>query len=83
MQRATSFLGLAVMVLLAWAMSSHRTKVSLRIVLGGLLLQFSFAALILKTDTGAAAFDLIGDFFQAVLGFVDSGTAFLFDIFPR
>ncbi|MEZ6124825.1 MAG: NupC/NupG family nucleoside CNT transporter [Planctomycetaceae bacterium] len=83
MQRGICFLGLAVMILLAWCMSSHRTKVSPRIVIGGLLLQFGFAFLILKTSAGAQCFTVLGQFFTAVLQFVDEGTAFLFDIFPR
>lgn len=83
MERGISLLGLFVMLILAWGLSSHKTKVSWRIVAGGLLLQFVFAFLILKTSQGEAVFAAIGDFFTAVLGFVDEGSAFLFDIFPR
>ncbi|APZ96902.1 NupC/NupG family nucleoside CNT transporter [Fuerstiella marisgermanici] len=83
MERGISLLGLLVMMLLAWAMSSHKKRVSLRIVGGGLLLQFAFAFLILKTDAGEASFAAIGDFFRSVLSFVDAGSAFLFDVFPR
>ena len=83
MERGISLLGLVVMILIAWAMSSHKRNVSWRIVGGGLLLQFVFAFLILKTQAGEATFQSIGDFFTGVLGFVDKGSAFLFDIFPR
>jgi len=83
MERGISLLGLVVMVLLAWAMSSHKKRVSPRIVVGGFLLQFVFAFLILKTTPGEVTFRAIGDFFTHVLQFVDKGTAFLFDIFPR
>lgn len=83
MERAVSFLGLLVMVALAWLMSSHRRKVSPRIIVGGLFLQVLFAVLILKTQSGRAVFDGLGDFFKNVLGYVDEGSAFLFDIFPR
>ena len=83
MERGISLLGLVVMILLAWAMSSHKKRVSWRIVGGGLLLQFALAFLILKTSTGEATFKTIGDFFTGILSFVDKGSAFLFDIFPR
>ena len=46
-QKLVSILGLVVMMGLAWLMSSNRKKVSLRIVFGGLALQFIFAFLIL------------------------------------
>lgn len=83
MERGISLLGLFVMVLIAWSMSSHKRKVSWRIVGGGLLLQFVFAFLILKTQTGEQTFQKVGDFFTGILSFVDKGSAFLFDIFPR
>ena len=83
MERGVSVLGLLVMVLLAWALSSHKRQVSLRIVLGGLGLQLLFALLILKTVPGEMLFSAIGGFFTNVLEFVDAGSAFLFDVFPR
>lgn len=83
MERGISLLGLFVMVLLAWAMSSHKKRVSWRIVGGGLLLQFVLAFLILKTTAGESTFAAIGDFFTGILSFVDEGSAFLFDISPR
>ena len=83
MERGISLLGLVVMILLAWAMSSHKRRVSPRIVLGGVVLQFAFAFLILKTVPGAFTFRVIGDFFTNILQFVDEGSAFLFNVFPR
>lgn len=83
MERGISLLGLLVMVLLAWAMSSHKKRVSPRIVIGGLALQLVFALLILKTAPGEFVFRAVGDFFANILSFVDEGSAFLFDIYPR
>ena len=77
-QRAISFLGLFVLLFLAWLLSSHRGRVRPRIVVGGVLLQFAFAALILKTAAGLRIFQTIGDFFTALLGFVDVGSQFVF-----
>ena len=78
MERGISLLGLFVMVGLAWLMSSHKRKISLRIVVGGLLLQFALAVLILKTDPGRAVFVVLGDVFTAMVGFVDAGSEFIF-----
>ena len=83
MERGISLLGLVVMALLAWAMSSHWKRVNPRIVVGGFFLQFAFAFLILKTTPGEVVFRTIGDFFTNILQFVDEGSAFLFDIFPK
>ena len=61
MERLISFVGLFVMIGLAWLMSSHKRKFSLRIVAGGLVLQFTFAVLILRTVPGQLIFERIGD----------------------
>ena len=45
-ERIISFFGLFAMLGFAWLMSSHKKKVSPRIVLGGLALQVLFAVLI-------------------------------------
>ena len=42
MHRLIGVFGLLVMLGLAWLMSSHKRKVNVRIVVGGLLLQFLF-----------------------------------------
>jgi CNT family concentrative nucleoside transporter len=78
MERAISFFGLLVMLFLAWLLSSHRFRVRPRIVFGGLFLQFTFAALILKTAWGGAVFDWLGAFFTKLLDFVDAGSSFVF-----
>ena len=78
MERLVSLLGLFLMVGLAWAMSSHKKLVSPRVVVGGMLLQFIFALLVLKTELGRGLFDHIGDAFQAMLGYVDAGSEFVF-----
>jgi pyrimidine nucleoside transport protein len=49
-----------------------------RPVLGGLCLQFFFAALILKTDIGQAVFEFLGAQVQTFLGFTNTGTKFVF-----
>lgn len=71
-------LGILVILALAWAMSSHKTKFPWRTVVGGLLLQFVFAVLILRTDAGKWVFDRVDDIFVGLLNCVDAGTVFVF-----
>ena len=78
MERIVSIFGLLVMMGLAWLLGSHRRKISLRIVGGGLLLQLVFAIVILKTTLGGRVFQIIGDFFRLLLDFVDEGSVFVF-----
>ena len=68
MERLISFLGLVVFVALAWLMGERRKSIDLRIVLGGLLLQFGLALFIFKTPIGAAVFQAVGYFFESLLG---------------
>ncbi|HEX3725237.1 MAG TPA: NupC/NupG family nucleoside CNT transporter [Pirellulales bacterium] len=78
MYRLISFFGLFVMIGLAWCMSSHRWRVNLRVVIGGVLLQFLLAIVILRTEPGRALFAGIGDIFETLLGFIDVGAVFVF-----
>jgi CNT family concentrative nucleoside transporter len=77
MDRLTGLLGLAVILGVAWLMSSHRREIKLRILLWGLGLQFSFAVLVLKTDFGRI-FQAIGAGVNAMLGYAEVGSQFLF-----
>ncbi len=78
MERLISLLGLLVMMGLAWLMSTHKKHIQLRVVWGGLVLQFVLALFILKTSVGRAIFQTIGDLFATLLGYVDAGTSFVF-----
>ncbi|TWT42551.1 NupC/NupG family nucleoside CNT transporter [Botrimarina hoheduenensis] len=78
MERFTSLLGIAVIIGLAWLMSSHKKRFPVRIVVCGLLLQFAFAVLILRTPFGASVFALVDQVFVSLLNCVDSGAEFLF-----
>ncbi|MCC9641739.1 NupC/NupG family nucleoside CNT transporter [Rhodopirellula sp. JC740] len=75
-------LGIVVFVALAWCISSNRKNFPWRIVIGGLLLQFTLALLVLRTRPGRTAFKWIGDGFQTMMGTVDSGSGFLFSTGP-
>ncbi len=78
MHQMIACFGYFVMIFLAWLMSSHRTRFPWRVVIGGSLLQITFAWLILNTTTGLNIFSVIGDFFTQLLGFVDAGSSMVF-----
>ena len=73
-----SLLGLVVFVGVAWALSSHRKLFPWRTVLWGLALQFTFAALILKTRLGHDIFDFTGRAINKLIMFSNEGCQFVF-----
>lgn len=79
--RGQSLLGLGVFTLLAFVWGQARTKrarVNWHTVAWGLGLQFLFAALVLDTPWGQAAFKLANDGVNALLGFSQEGAKFVF-----
>jgi CNT family concentrative nucleoside transporter len=78
MDRSISFLGLFVFIVIAWLMSDNKRRFPWRIVVGGLLLQFVFAALILQTNPGRVFFDSVDGVFNQLLDCVDAGSKFVF-----
>lgn len=78
MERLISFCGLFAMMGLAWLMSAHKRKVPWRTIAGGVLLQFVFAFLTLRTEPGRQLFATLGELFTAMLAFVDEGSLFVF-----
>jgi CNT family concentrative nucleoside transporter len=77
-QRAVSVLGLAVFVLLAWALSTDRKAFPWRLALAGVGLQLVFGAIVLKTSVGLAVFAFLNDAVGQLLEFTDEGSRFLF-----
>ena len=78
MERLISTLGLFSMVGFAWLLSSHRSKVPWRVVIGGLLLQFGLGMLVLRTKMGRIVFEELGEFFTGLLQFVSEGSILVF-----
>src|SRR5215207_2829346 len=71
-------LGIAVILLLAWAISEDRWRIPWRLVATGVLLQFALALLFLKFPPAAAAFLLLNDAVEAVQKATEAGTGFVF-----
>jgi len=78
MLQATSALGLLGMVVLAWLLSANRRRFNFRVVIGGILLQFLFAYIVLRTGPGRAVFEVIRDLFLALVACASAGTQFVF-----
>ncbi len=73
-------LGLVFFIALAWLASSDRRRFPIRIVVGGLLLQIALGVFVLRTPWGQSLFGQIGEGVSTLLGFVDEGSSFLFNI---
>jgi CNT family concentrative nucleoside transporter len=87
--RVQSVAGLAVLLALAYCLSSARRAIDYRTVAWGLGLQFLFALIVLKTGAGRAVFQAAGAAVTRLLGFASVGSAFVFgplgnpEVWPR
>ena len=77
MGRFTGFLGLVVILGVAWLFSTHKKQIKLRLIAWGMGLQFAFALLVLKTDFGKI-FQAASTGVNAMLKFAEEGSRFLF-----
>src|ERR1700704_3238849 len=77
MERFTGFLGLAVILSVAWLCSTNRGAIKPRLIAWGMGLQLAFALLVLKTDFGKV-FQWIGRGVNAMLEYTEQGSGFLF-----
>jgi CNT family concentrative nucleoside transporter len=79
--RYIGILGLAVLLLIAYALSENRRKIDYRIILWGLALQFGFALFIMKTSVGVAVFGWIAEVVTIGLDKANAGSEFIFGSF--
>jgi len=81
--------GLALILMLAYLMSSARHAIDYRNVGWGLGLQFLFAIVVLKTSVGQIVFQTAGAYITKLLDFAYVGSSFVFgplgnrDVWPR
>ena len=73
-----SLFGIVVLLVVAWACSQDRTRFPWRTVLSGVGLQFVFALLILRTETGNAIFVGAQRAADRLIGFAEDGAKFVF-----
>ncbi len=77
------FLGILILLFIAYLLSSYRKKVDWKLVATGIALQIVIALLVLKVPLVRNAFDAIGSGFVKFLGFAAFGAQFLFGDLAR
>jgi CNT family concentrative nucleoside transporter len=70
--------GLAVILILAFAVSNNRTRINWRTVVLGLAIQIGFALLVLRWSAGKDALDFVAGQARALINYTNAGIDFLF-----
>ena len=78
MERYTGFLGIFLILGIAFALSNNRKAINFRTVGVGLLLQFGLGLFILKTSFGKEVFAAIGRAVTRIIDFSNDGATFVF-----
>ncbi len=73
-----SLIGLIVMMMLAWLISSDKKRMNFRLILSGVFIQFVFAILILWTTPGKMLFTGARVTVAKIISFSDAGAQFVF-----
>lgn len=76
--RIVSFLGIFVMLGIAYLFSVDRKRIRWKTVIAGLLLQIIFAVIVLLTPPGKWLFSTINDVVVLLLKFTEKGSSFIF-----
>src|SRR5678810_1141843 len=80
MERLQPLIGLLLIGLIAYALSTNRKAIRARTILWGFSLQFVFALLVLKTSQGQWLFGVLGEYVRQLLGFSAVGSSFVFGV---
>jgi len=78
MERLISFIGIFVLIGIAWLFSKNKKAINYKTVLMGVLIQFIFALGVLKFPLGRKFFQLMNDVIIKVISFSDEGAKFIF-----
>ncbi|AGB41509.1 nucleoside transporter [Halobacteroides halobius DSM 5150] len=78
MSKFIGIIGMFVLLGIAYAVSENRKEIDYHPVIGGILLQLTFAFIILKWPLGKRLFEKLSDFVAKILGFSTDGANFLF-----
>ena len=71
-------IGLYIITALAFLFSNNKKKINWRLVGTGIILQFAFAFIVLKTDVGREIFSYCSKFFVWLFSFASVGAQFVF-----
>jgi concentrative nucleoside transporter, CNT family len=77
------FIGIVILIFIAYLLSSHRRKIDWKLVGAGIILQIVIAILVLKVPFVRNGFDWIGGGVVKFLGFAAYGAEFLFGDLAR
>ena len=89
MPRVQPLVGLIVIVAIAYAISTNRRAIDVRIIAWGLGLQIAFALIVLKTAAGQRTFQALGGVINRLLDFAFVGSSMVFgpmgskEVWPR
>ena len=78
-----SLIGMALIVLIGYALSAHRSQINWRAVGGAFAIQFTIGALVLYFPPGKQALEAVAGVVSSVLGYAQDGMDFLFGSFSR
>ena len=81
--RLLSFVGIFVMIGIAWLLSAERKRVDWRLVGIGVALQLFFATFILITPIGKPIFDVATAAFTKVMSFTETGSRLIFGAYDQ
>ena len=73
-----SLLGTVVLLGIAWALCRNKKAINWKTVAWGIVLQFVFALLVLKTPPGRWLFGFMNTVITKLLSFQEAGASFLF-----
>lgn len=83
MQFVHGFLGLAFFCLVAWGLSSHRSRMPWRIVIVGLGVQIAFAAVILGSGLGLSVFEWGAQMVAKLISMTQPGAEMVFGVLAK
>lgn len=78
MERLISFVGIFVLIAIAWIFSKNRKAINYKTVATGLVIQIIFALLVLKFPPGRKFFEIMNDVIIKVISFSTDGAKFIF-----
>lgn len=78
MEKVISFLGIFVLLAIAWIFSKNKKAINYKTVLMGTIIQLVFAFLVLKFPPGRKFFEIMNDIIIKVISFSNDGAKFVF-----
>jgi CNT family concentrative nucleoside transporter len=78
MERLQPLVGLLLIGVIAYSLSTNRKAIRLRTIVWGFGLQLLFALIVLKTSLGQQVFGVLGEQIRKLLGFAAVGSSFVF-----